>query len=160
MKKKSEWKEKVFTKKGISLLSQIAVIILVFGLYIYILPIFPNLGDYLLSVFGVLYPTIVYIMVFKTIKYYDKSSRYINLVRRRYLFYPLLVFLLIIVILTSGVGKYQMIAIGSSSMYPVYERGDAVIFSKLKSLDDVEVGSIIAYYENNLLITHRVTEIV
>ena len=39
MKKKSEWKEKVFTKNGISLLSQITVIILVFGLYI--------LGDYL-----------------------------------------------------------------------------------------------------------------
>lgn len=39
MKKKSEWKEKVLSKRGISLLSQIAVIVLVFGLYV--------LGDYL-----------------------------------------------------------------------------------------------------------------
>lgn len=133
---------------------------LVFGLYVYIVPIFPNLGDYLISVFGVLYPTIVYMMIFKTIRYYDKSSRYVNLVRKRYLFYPLLVFLLIIVMLTSGVGKYQMVAIGSGSMSPVYERGDAVIFSKIKSLDEVEVGSIISYYKNNLLITHRVVEII
>ena len=133
---------------------------LVFGLYVYIVPIFPDLGDYLISVFGVLYPAIVYMMVLKTIKYYDKSSRYVNLVRKRYLFYPLLVFLLIIVMLTSGVGKYQMVAIGSGSMSPVYERGDAVIFSKIKSLDEVEVGSIIAYYKNNLLITHRVVEII
>ena len=39
MEKKSGWKEKVLTKKGISLLSQIAIIVLVFCLYI--------LGDYL-----------------------------------------------------------------------------------------------------------------
>lgn len=133
---------------------------LVFGLYIYILPIFPNLGEYLISVFGVLYPTAVYIMVFKTIKYYDKSSIYVASVSRRYLGYPLIILLLIMVTLTSGIGKYQMIAIGSGSMSPVYERGDAVIFSKIKSFDEIKVGSIIAYNKNGVLITHRVVEII
>lgn len=133
---------------------------LVFGLYIYILPIFPNLGEYLISVFGVLYPTAVYIMVFKTIKYYDKSSIYVASVSRRYLGYPLIIFLLIMVMLTSGIGRYQMIAIGSGSMSPVYERGDAVIFSKIKSFDEIKVGSIIAYNKNGVLITHRVVEII
>lgn len=133
---------------------------LAFGLYIYIVPIFPNLGEYLISVFGVLYPTVVYMMVFKTIQSYDKSSKYVTLVRKRYLFYPLLLFLCIIVLLTSGIGKYQMVAIGSGSMSPVYERGDAVIFSKIKSLEEVKIGSIIAYTKNNVLITHRVVKIV
>lgn len=53
-----------------------------------------------------------------------------------------------------------MIAIGSGSMSPVYERGDAVIFSKIKSFDDIMVGSIIAYNKNGVLITHRVVEII
>lgn len=38
-KNKSEWKRKVFSRKGISLISQIAIIVLIFGIYI--------LGDYL-----------------------------------------------------------------------------------------------------------------
>lgn len=38
-KKGSEWKKKVFSRKGISLISQIAIIVLIFGIYI--------LGDYL-----------------------------------------------------------------------------------------------------------------
>jgi hypothetical protein len=38
-KNKSEWKQKVFSRKGISLISQIAIIGLIFGIYI--------LGDYL-----------------------------------------------------------------------------------------------------------------
>lgn len=107
-----------------------------------------------------MYPTAVYIMVFKTIKYYDKSSIYVASVSRRYLGYPLIILLLIMVMLTSGIGRYQMIAIGSGSMSPVYERGDAVIFSKIKSFDDIMVGSIIAYNKNGVLITHRVVEII
>lgn len=38
-KEKNDWKKKVFSRKGISLISQIAIIVLIFGIYI--------LGDYL-----------------------------------------------------------------------------------------------------------------
>ncbi|MGM9878325.1 MAG: signal peptidase I [Bacilli bacterium] len=132
---------------------------LTFGLYIYIIPIFPNLGEYLMSLFGILYPALVYVMIYKTIQSYDKSSKYVTSIKKKYLLYPVILFLCIIAVLTSGIGKYQMIAIGSGSMEPIYKRGDAVIFTKIKSLEEVKIGSIIAFTKNNILITHRVVNI-
>lgn len=132
---------------------------LVFSLYIYFVPFFPNLGDYLISLLGILYPAVVYMMIFNMVKYYDKSNRYVVSVRKRYLFYPLIVFLSILVLLISGVGRYKMVAIGSGSMEPVYYRGDAVIFKKVDSFDQIKIGTIIAYEKDSVLVTHRVVEI-
>ena len=60
-----------------------------------------------------------------------------------------------------GMFEYQPIAIVSNSMYPVFKRGDAVIFSKVneKSLKEIEKGTIIIYRIGNQQIVHRVIAI-
>lgn len=132
---------------------------LILELYLYIIPIFPNLGPYLISVFGILYPFIVYTLVNKVIKYYDKSKDYISLVSRHYLIYPLIIISVIVILLISGVCGYKIIAIGSGSMYPTYTRGDVVIYKNNNYEKDIEIGTIIAYEKNNVLITHRIVDI-
>ena len=53
---------------------------------------------------------------------------------------PIIIVLLTIIILVSGIFGYKMIAIGSNSMIPVYEKGDAIIYEK------VDGGSGVRYY--------------
>lgn len=135
------------------------IIRLVFSLYIYILPIFPNLGNYITSILGIIYPYVVYKMVSKNIRYYDKSDRYIVSLKRRYIYFPIILLLILLVILVSGIGEYQLVAIGSGSMEPVIYRGDAVLFKKSENYDDIKIGMVLAYKKEGVLITHRVVGI-
>lgn len=135
------------------------IVRIVFGLYIYVMPIFPNLGNYIMSVLGVIYPYIVYKMVSKNIKYYDKSDRYVVSLRRKYIYFPIILLLIIMVMLVSGIGNYQLIAIGSGSMEPVIYRGDAALFKKVDNYDDIKIGTVLAYKKEGVLITHRVVGI-
>lgn len=128
-------------------------------LYIYIIPILPDLGNYLSSLLGVLFPYIVYYVVHKDLIYHQKNELYFNRnIRNIFLTFISLV-LLSLILLTSGFFKYHMIAIGSNSMMPIYERGDAIIYKKEKS-SNVKEGDILVFRENNILITHRVIEII
>lgn len=135
------------------------IIRLVFELYIYIMPIFPNLGNYINSVLGVIYPYIVYKMINKNVKYYDKSDKYVVSLRRKYIYFPLILILTIVVILVSGLAKYQLVAIGSGSMEPVIYRGDAVLLKKTNNYDEIKIGTVLAYKKEGVLITHRVVGI-
>lgn len=129
---------------------------MVFSLYIYILPIFPSLGNYINSVLGILFPYGVYKLVSKNIKYYDKNDRYITSLRRKYIYLPLTLILIIVIALVSGIGKYQLVAIGSGSMEPTIYRGDSVLLEKLNDLSEIKIGTVLAYKKEGVLITHRV----
>lgn len=80
----------------------------------------------------------------KTIKLYD---------------IPLAIIIIILIMLTSGVFKYQMLGIGSNSMQPKINKGDAVIIKKVKEENEIKKGDIIAYKTNDKIIIHRLVEI-
>ena len=71
---------------------------------------------------------------------------------------PLITFLIVLVLLISGISKFKLIAIASNSMSPTYKRGDAVIYEKL-SIDEFEVGDVLAFQKNSIVVTHRITKI-
>lgn len=135
---------------------------LFYSLYIYIFPIFPNFGNYIESVIGILVPYLIYFvssgMVHKAM---DKRVAPI----RRNLWYiniPLVIILLFVVALVSGLFKYQIMAIGSGSMEPIIYRGDAIVFEKITTEDDknkLEEGTVIVFKHNGVYITHRITKI-
>ena len=60
-----------------------------------------------------------------------------------------------LVILISGIFKYQLIAIASNSMVPVFSKGDGLLIEKC-DVDNIEVGDILVFKNNNAVITHRV----
>lgn len=129
------------------------------SIYGYLLPFLPNLGNYINSIIFLFIPFLIYLLNIKTVKYnnkdnlnYDKKLKYV-------LLYPILVFLIIVVILVSGIFRYKLIAIGSNSMNPVFYRGDSVIYEKVKNINDVKVGDIIVFQKDNIIVTHRLIAI-
>ncbi len=131
---------------------------LVANLYVYLLPIIPNLGDYLLSFVKILTPFIIFYIVNKTMVNEDRSKRIITSNSLKIFSIPIIIMLIFLVLLVSGIFNSRLIAIASDSMYPLYKRGDAVVYNKVK-LDELKKGDIIAFNSNNIIVTHRIFSI-
>ena len=130
------------------------------SLYLYelVLPIIPDLGNYLYAVANLALPYAIYFCTSKLNHYKDKQLEYQKQTIRRLFYVPTMVVLGILVILVSGISSHTMIAIGSNSMNPSYSRGDAVIYQKT-SPDKIQVGEVIAFYKEGRIVTHRVIQI-
>ena len=133
---------------------------ILFETFIYIVPFYPNFDNYLSAIIGVLYPFIVYNVVNKAILHAEKKDKIIARTSRKLITYPLSFILLVLIVLISGILKYQLIAIGSDSMKDVYERGDAVLLYKYdkEDLDKINIGDILVYRFQDTVITHRVVD--
>jgi len=130
----------------------------VIKLYIYIIPIFPNLTDYLYSVFNIIIPFISYISFRKYIVKVDRLTRNTGrdkVYRIGIMTIPIMVFTIVITALVSGLFSYQLIAIASGSMEPTYTKGDALLLYK-DSPDNIEVGDILVYKDGKKIVAHRV----
>ncbi len=133
------------------------------GLYLFILPIAPEFGQYLFSVLWVVAPFLVYRLVRRDlpddiIKQGGKIDKSKNNIKRNIsiITVPILVFLLTLTILISGIFRYKMIAIATGSMSPVFDRGDAVIYDKESELEE---GDVMAFLHGGEIITHRIIKI-
>ena len=98
---------------------------------IYVLPFFPNLGDYLTAVISLFLPFCIYLFIKKLLSYDEKEVLKIHGLFIRVFMIITITFLIITIILVSGIFKYKMIAIASDSMNPIYYRGDAIIYEKV-----------------------------
>ena len=127
-------------------------------LYELVFPIIPNLGDYIYSVSNIMLVYVIYYFSSKSISYAEKSDKYSRKVSNKIIYYPIIFVLVILVILVSGILKYKLISIGSSSMSPVYERGDAVIYEKIDP-STLNIGDIIAFSKEKIVVTHRIVDI-
>ena len=132
---------------------------LVFDVPVFILPIFPNLGNYLTSILGIFFPFLLFIIIKKLLNYQNKEIVKLKTKFIKLICFPIVLFALILVVLISGVFSYKLIAIGSDSMNPIYYRGDAVIYEKT-SFNNIKKGDILVFSNNGSVITHRVVKIV
>lgn len=124
----------------------------------FVLPIYPDLGNFLTSVIGLLFPYIIYRGISKLVNYTKKE----DLKNKKIYLLPLIPIIIatiIIIILTSGTFSYKMIAIGSDSMNPVYYMGDAVIYKKTP-INKIKKDDILVFENNKTIITHRVINII
>ncbi len=128
--------------------------------FIFIVPFYPNFDNYLTAVLGIIYPFIVYRVVSKAIIHAEKKDKIVFKTYRRLITYPIYFLLVVLIVLISGILKYQLIAIGSDSMKNVYQRGDAVLVYKYNKndIDKINIGDILVYRYNNTVITHRVVD--
>ena len=134
---------------------------LVIDLYKYVLPIFPALGDYFNSMILITLPIIIYVSTSSIIEQYTNEPIKHEFEEKTIKLYdiPLAIIIIILIMLTSGVFKYQMLGIGSNSMQPKINKGDAVIIKKVKEENEIKKGDIIAYKTNDKIIIHRLVEI-
>ena len=134
---------------------------LIMGLYQYLLPIIPNPDEYLSSVINFLLPII---LCYKLYLFYKKDmDEEVMRDYHRKRFFPLLIPLFIVIILvyfSSGYFRYWAIAVATGSMHPVINKGDVVIIEKIDNYNKLKKGDVIAFRYNNVMIVHRIVNIV
>ena len=122
-------------------------------LYPYLIPIVPNLGDYLYAVTNLILPFTIMLSVnkYSGVEYengHGKRPSYIAII------IPILVTAIILTVLTAGIFRHQLIAIASNSMFPTFARGDAVLIEKLDA-SEIKIGDILVFRKDSRIVTHR-----
>lgn len=130
---------------------------IVVDLYIYVVPIVSDLGNYLTSLIDVLYPYIIYTSINKVINRREPIEH--DFKNKRFdavdvLFTAFIVFLVLII---TGAMGIQIISIGSNSMSPSINKGDAVIL-KLKN-NDFKKNDVISFDYRGRNTVHRIVSI-
>lgn len=134
---------------------------LIIDLSIYVLPIVPDLGDYLKSITLVALPFLIFLYSSRMINEYNNGVEHSfqkNTFKLRDI--PFIILFVVLACLISGLFPYYMIGVGSGSMKPTIDKGDAVIIHKVKSNKDLGEGKIIAFRRGKKMIVHRIVEIV
>ena len=127
-----------------------------------VLPILPNYDWFMTSISQLLVIAIIYIYVSYFYSLSDRrQSRRAMKKNNPTGYIPVIIFTLLLTGFVGGFFKYQPIAVMSNSMYPYFQRGDAVIIEKIDedSLKNLKKGTIIEYILDNRVIIHRIDSI-
>ena len=128
-------------------------------LYPFVLPILPNLGNFIFAVAAIVLPAIIFLFTYNIHLANRKDQRRIQKRNQLMITIPIIAVLLVIVALVAGIFKHQIIAIASDSMQPTFARGDAVLIEKMDS-NKIREGDILVFKHDGIIITHRVRQIV
>lgn len=134
---------------------------LVTELYVYLMPIIPDLNEYLTAIVNFVVPMLLCYRVFNFFEKEkdDDIDRDYNKKQVGVLVVPTIL-TLIIVYFTSGYFKYYALAIASGSMEPTFSRGDVVIVNKVQGdYKRLKVGDILAHKHSGVIVVHRITKI-
>ena len=133
---------------------------LVMDTYIFIVPIIPDIGDYMNSMILLSLPFLIYITAFPMIdERTTKEEPIFKIDNFSFLNIPIMILLVALIALISGFFPHYMIGIGSDSMNPKINKGDAVIIKKLNKKTEVKQKDIIAYTKGNRIVVHRVVNV-
>lgn len=129
-------------------------------LYIFVVPIVPNFGPYINSVLEITLPLIIGLILISPSKRILPSP---NMTKRGRISSIVVVsILLLIILLNSGLIKYQMFVIGSNSMNPYIYRGDVIIARRTnsKEIKQIKKGEILVFRYDKKIVSHRVYKII
>ena len=131
---------------------------------LYILPIFPNFGDYLEAVLRLSLPIVFYIWLYRYLEKKKSKKKVYAEKRRVFTLFRFNVGLLcvILVYFISGLFKYQALVIATGSMKPSIGIGDVVIVNKKdwEKQNSIRPGEVLAYRKDNMVICHRIIQVV
>lgn len=131
---------------------------LITSLYLYIIPVTPNVYLFLRSFLRMLYPYIMYIIFEKifsvsefVVAYADKRRDFIgNSI--------LIVAITLMIMLISCQFRFGILVIGSKSMTGTINVGDAIIYERYEE-QDLKIGQVIVFDYNGIQTIHRVVDI-
>ena len=131
--------------------------------YIYIVPIIPKLSDYMNSMFRICLPIIAFVYISKAVDNYNNANKKVKLAKEKISIVNsiLLLMLITLIMLVSGIFTFSVIGVGSNSMLPTIEKGDAVIYKQIKNEKELKTGDILVYqdHRNKKIIIHRLVKI-
>ena len=122
-----------------------------------LLPVFPTWNWYLLGCFQVIFVAISYYILRVYIsKYNDEmKDRESNHILGTSIF---VIVIVLGVMFINGAFHYVPIAIMSNSMYPVFRRGDVLVYEKVEP-SDLNIGDILVFKSDNKIVSHRIKEL-
>ena len=137
-----------------------------------VLPIWPDVNEYLIVLFEmfVLLMGLISVQKFggairarlealpKPKKLETASTMKRKQIVRRLVIAAVVAVVLVYAGLMSGLFKYYFLAIGSGSMQPNLERGDMILVEKSDKYDEMEIGEILVYRHSNVVMVHRIVE--
>lgn len=135
----------------------IIVFDLIFSLYGYIVPIVPNINEYVTSMVYILVPILLAFRFFYVFE--RRLNNKVTSDYKKFKFKTLLATLLIIFIIIyfySGYFRYYAVAIATGSMHPNIKKGDVVIIDQKYPYDNLKVGQVIAVRKEGVIIVHRI----
>ncbi len=127
-------------------------------IYIYIFGILPDIYMFFQSIYRILYPYIIYLILDE---FFEKSTFKKVTKNQKISFISLFIcFFLVtgIVMLISCQFKYGILVVGSSSMAGTINKGDAVVFERYDK-QTLEKGQIIVFMKDNIKTIHRIESI-
>ena len=128
------------------------------ALYIYIIPIIPDVYIYFRAFLRMIYPYVLYMILERAFA----SSEFIvaRVEKRKNVFgiTILIVIMLAITMLVSCQFKYGILVIGSGSMKGALDIGDAVIYESYEN-EEIKVGDIIVFKKKGIQLIHRVIKV-
>ena len=137
----------------------IIVFELIMTLYPYLIPIIPNPSEYVVSIIYLIIPVLFALRIgkFFNLKKDDRIPSDYHKRKYRGILGPALI-VLAMVYFYSGYFRFYAIAIAGNSMTPNLRKGDIVIVDQ--KYRDLEVGDVIAFRQNKVIIVHRIIKIV
>jgi len=131
------------------------------GLYGVILPFTPNVGPYIESLIMCIFPFIIMYNIYTFFTKRERNAPISYIKKRRYIEIPFIaIFVFVLAYFVSGLFKYYAIAISSGSMTTQLNVGDVVIVNRKINHKGLEKGDIIAYRYDNIIVVHRICDII
>ena len=127
-------------------------------LYVYFIPIIPNMYIYFRSFLRMLYPYVMYLVLEATYGKTNYAVSYYN--KRRNIFWitNLIIIMAMFTMLISCEYKYGIIVVGSGSMSGTINVGDAVLYKSYTN-QNIKSGDIIIFKKNDIKLIHRVVKV-
>lgn len=125
-------------------------------LYMYIIPITPDIYIFLESVLKMIIPYLIYVLMENL---YNKHTEIISVKdRRKEMIINILTCLIVIIIIMLISCKFRvgMLVVGSESMTGTLNKGDAIIYTRYNEGENINTGDVIVFEKDDIKIVHRV----
>ncbi len=134
---------------------------IIINLYIFILPIVPDLGSYNDTITQVLLTLGVYLLMKFTLTIEKKNDIRDNYVVINTIRTIMIVLIILLVSLNSNLFRFWIAVVGSGSMDPTIKIGDVVLIDKKykERANMINEGDILVFKKDNQLFCHRVVSI-
>lgn len=139
-------------------ISGIVLYRLITVLYMYFIPVIPNVYVYFRAFLRMLYPYVLYLVLERmfsnddfTVSYVERRNNVVGIT-------VLVVIMALLTMLISCQFKYGILVIGSGSMTGSINKGDAVVFESYDN-QKIKKGDVIVFERNGINLVHRVVQI-
>lgn len=128
-------------------------------LYLYIIPITPDVYMFFQAFYRMIYPLIIYLLLDSTYSKTKKTSIIRNEKYNIVISCFSTVIMISLIMLISCKFTYGILVIGSNSMKNSINKGDAIVYNSKATVNDINIGDVIVFYHNSQRIVHRVVKI-